>query len=178
MGKPIKRVGDTFTLVQVIAINRGGAVVKGQVKQFDLDASDAAVTGGFKLASELNVMGNLVPADTVGIASGFPMAVAMRNMDDDAAGLWTLEGPVDVAMADIDVDANSIIAGDGVTVGNAAAFVDEVTAAERLFGVALEAAGADSTIDDNGRLVDASSHRRRVLWFGGRPGGGWTIAAS
>lgn len=172
MSKPIKRVGDTFTLVQVIAYARGGAVSKGQLRQFDLSASDAAVTGGFDVQNELNVMGNLVAVTTAGLANMFPIAVCSQQggISDDAAGLWTLEGPIDVAVVDDDVGGDDVDAGDAVSGANATSYVHEFNATERLLGVALEdaAAASDSAADQ----VDASSHLRRVLWWGGRPGGG------
>jgi len=172
MGKSVKRIGDIIETQADQAFARGGDVLQGEVRMLDLAASDAAVTG-VDPRKETSVWGNVVPITAAGALALFPI-VSCRDPDgikDDQSGYWVCEGIADVAVVDDDVAGvgSEVRVGLMLTVSAGNGYLSKAVSGDRVVAVAVEDAAATSA--DTDHTVDASSHKRTVLFFGGKTAG-------
>lgn len=171
--------GDVYATVKFPFTNRTGATMyKGQIGLLDLMGTQSESTSLVPGESGYRY-GNVTPCTQPKLDWGHPAVVCMEEtLADNATGFFCLEGIVEVAVADDDACTTLVDKGDAVVVlvtGSAVAVEGWVTGAPsggtapRTVGIALEDAAADSNNTD--RTINATSHRRLVHWFGGRPGG-------
>lgn len=124
------------------AMNRGGAVAKGQVKMVDLAASDAASTSLSIDGSTTSYIANMVVPSAGVIAGTAPgiLAVALAAGADDTRVQWQIEGFVEALVIDSNASKTALAAGNGLVV-NAAGELDKNAAATG----AVMATGASTT---------------------------------
>ena len=168
-------VGDFLGRVTGSFINRTGAsLLKGQLAAVDLLDTQTEVTAGdFVGGSETSVFANLTPITQAIFEEGTPIVACLDvSVADNSKGLFLVWGVGDIAVSDDDISTTDIDKGDRVSMiiaesaVAAKAFVTGGTGS-RVIGIALEDAAASSTNTD--RTIDASSHRRTVIFTGGMP---------
>lgn len=173
--KGLGRLGDAYGTCYGEFINRTGAtILKGQVVALDLALSATETTSGLP-GGEESAFANVVTCTQAFVDDGYPILVATGDILDNKRGQFVIEGVCEVAVLDDDVSTTDTDPGDQITLlvfESAVACQGAVVASHRVLGIATEA-GAAST-DGTDRQVDASSHRRTVLWNGGRANLGYT----
>lgn len=181
--------GDNYSPVYIMAYNRTGAtVLKGQLAMADILKTQSETSGSAPHTGNPNgAFFNLGPITQACDTEGQPCYVLDDiSCADNALGRWVKCGECEMAICDDDVSTTDVDTGDRVSVlvsqaaspgggalttggGNAQAWV---TGGARTLGLALEDAAADSTT--TARTVDASSHLRWVIFWGGVAGLGTT----
>lgn len=177
-GEPVFRRG----------FNRTNAAIKtGQVAMLDISKTQAETTTIEGTSSSIQC--NLGPVTQALLALGYPIWVAAEDIADNAEGQWIVYGYCDVAINDDDCGTTDVDIGEPITclvseavtsTGSPAALTtgggscqSVAAVTDRSLGIAVEnacASSTDTTTTGNlsaDRLIDAGSHRRRVLWCGG-----------
>lgn len=169
-GLPVDPVAFTFW-------NRTGATLEpGQFAMCDFAGTQAETTEVWPPKGEgTTPYENVGPVTQAGYDAGFPIvACGDVAIADNAKGLCYVQHPaLQAAILDDDVSTTDIDRGDAVAIlvseSAVAAQQWATTSTPRAIGIAHEAAAADSA--DTDRLINASSHRRKICFYGGYPGG-------
>lgn len=154
-------------------VNRtGAATVIGQFYMVDFlgtQSESTSITQG----QEGSCQRNLTPCTQAGIDAGFPVVIALQAAADNTEVECLEYGYADAAILDDDVSTTDIDRGDAVAIlvsESAVAAQAQAASASRSLGIALEDAAAST--DGSATQIDASSHRRRILFWGGIAGQG------
>lgn len=171
-GKGLKRLGDFLPEESAPFTNRTGATLAlGQLAMVDLLGTEAESTS-IERGNSASGFANLTAITQAGYDAGFPIVACMEpaGVADNKPGTFLICGVQDISVLDDDVSTTDTDKGDAlrVLVSESAISTQALaTDTQRSIGIALQDGAATSA--DTDRLIDASSHRRRVWFFGGLP---------
>lgn len=166
-------LGDFIPTNKVQFYNRTGATLKrGQFASVDLLGTQGESTS-IVPAADGSCFGNLTAVATATLP-GIPCVIAAEDIADNAIGYCYTQGSyIEYAAVDDDVGSADIDRGDLLTITNGATYASEWSTGLRAVGLALEDAAASSLT--TARTVDASSHLRYCIFWGGIPGMGCAL---
>ncbi len=159
--KGLTRLGDIFPLDANQFINRTGAtLLKGSVAMLDILGTQAETTSIIE-GDEASSYANLTPITQLAYDSGFPIVVALEDVDDNQKGNFVLSGITQVLTLSDDQSITDADRGDEIAMvitESVVAVSAAAVTANRRVGIFME--NADALLGPN---------LKTVIWTGGIP---------